>query len=99
MRASRSSPPAQTSGPTVIGSRGPMRSASAPARAERSSISAVTGQERGPRGERLEPGDDLQVEDEQEEHAAERRVDREGDEVRAAERARPEHLEREHRVA
>jgi hypothetical protein len=38
-----SSPPAASSGPAVISGRGPIRCARAPARAEKSSISTVTG--------------------------------------------------------
>ena len=42
-RTRSSTPPAATRGPTLIGSRGPIRSDSAPARAERTSMIAVTG--------------------------------------------------------
>ena len=47
-RSSRSRPAALTSGPTVIGSRGPMRPASAPARAENSSMITVIGSSAAP---------------------------------------------------
>ena len=43
MRRRSSSPAALISGPTVIGSRGPIRCASAPARAENTSMITVTG--------------------------------------------------------
>ena len=43
MRVSRSIAAATTSGPTVIGMRGPMRSARAPARADSRSIASVIG--------------------------------------------------------
>ena len=41
--SSKASPAAHTSGPTLIGSRGPMRSASAPERADSRSMSTVIG--------------------------------------------------------
>ena len=41
-------PTATTIGPTVSGIRGPIRCASAPARGDSSSISAVTGSEAAP---------------------------------------------------
>ena len=41
-------PAAITSGPIVSGTAGPIRCASAPERAEKSSISAVTGSEAAP---------------------------------------------------
>ena len=43
MRVMAKMPPAMTSGPAVMGKRGPMRWASAPARADRASMSRVTG--------------------------------------------------------
>ena len=41
-------PTATTRGPIVIGQRGPMRSASAPARAENSSMQTVIGNSEAP---------------------------------------------------
>ena len=43
IRVIMTTPTAHTSGPSVIGSRGPIRSANWPARAESSSITTVTG--------------------------------------------------------
>ncbi len=68
MRLISSTPPAHSSGPSVIGSRGPMRPASAPARGDSSSIAAVTGSSAVP-PERGEAGHHLQVHHQQEEHA------------------------------
>ena len=54
-RSISSSPPPTTSGPTVIGSRGPMRPASAPARAENTSMIAVSGSSAVPAASGLNP--------------------------------------------
>jgi hypothetical protein len=50
-----STPPAATSGPAVSSGRGPIRWASAPTRAENSSISAVTGSTAVPAGSGSNP--------------------------------------------
>ena len=61
--------------PAVIGQRGPIRWASAPAREESSSISRVTGSSAAPAAIGEKPADELQLQREQEEDSAERGVD------------------------
>ena len=54
-RSISSRPAAETSGPTVMGSRGPIRPASAPARAENTSMTAVSGSSAVPAASGLKP--------------------------------------------
>ena len=86
------------SGPTVSGIRAPIRCASAPERAEKSEHQHGHRQRGGAGLDRRVAERDLQEGDEQEEEAAERRVDDEGDRVGGAELARAEDLQRQHRV-
>ena len=74
-------PAATSSGPRVSGSRGPIRWASAPDRAESSSMIRVTGSAAAPAAIGRVAEYDLEHDHEQEEDAAERRVDDEGDRV------------------
>ena len=85
-------------GPTVIGSRGPMRSASRPARADRASMRTVTGSVARPACMRRVAEHLLEMDDEQEERDAEAGVHDEGDEVGGGELPRAEDVERQHRV-
>ena len=55
MRRYSSSPHAATIGPMVMGRRGPIRVASAPARAENSSIRIVTGMVASPASSGVKP--------------------------------------------
>ena len=75
MRSRSSSPHADTSGPMVIGSRGPMRPASAPDPRREQEHDHRERQQRGARGDRAEPGHGLQLQHQHEEHDAQRPVD------------------------
>ena len=55
IRSMSSRPPAATSGPAVICSRGPIRSASAPDRADRASMISVNGSSEAPAASGLKP--------------------------------------------
>ena len=76
--------------------RGPIFCESAPIRAESSEHHRGGGRQRGPDFEGRVAERVLQVHDDEEEHAPEAGVDRQRDEVRTGELARPEQLEREH---
>ena len=95
---SSSNPSAITHGPIVIGSRAPMRCASAPNRDESSSIRSVIGASDAPAAERGVVQRQLELQHDEEERRAERGVDRERGAVRAAELPVAEQAQREHRV-
>ena len=81
----------------VIGSRGPIRWASRPARGDRNTITTVTGSRELPAATGENPIARWSTHRQQEERAGQRRVDDEGHRVRSAELARTEQRERHHR--
>ena len=74
-----------------------MRAESWPERAEKASMTRVTGSRARPDVERAVVRDELELDGEQEQRPAEGAVDGERHRVGAAELAGPEQLEREHR--
>ena len=97
-RARRARPAPTRTGPRLIWRRGPIRAESCPERAEKSSMIRVTGRSASPESSGRVVLHELQLDGQQEQRAAERAVDDEGDRVGAAELTRAEEVQREHGV-
>ena len=74
-RSRSSSPHAATSGPTVIGIRGPIRPARRPTRAENSNMITVSGSSVVPAATGLNPATICSCSTQHEEHDAQRAID------------------------
>ena len=95
--ANNANPAAAIRGPTTRGALAPYRSRSPPDQRDSRNINRMKGSRAAPAFGRRVALHLYQIEREKEEHAAQRGVEKEGEQVRAAEIAGTEQAERNHR--